>query len=80
MKTNEAKIFLKHISVDCKCKFNRTACNSNQQWNNDKCQCECKKYRMCKKDYSWNLIKFIYKNSRHLKSIANNSLICAIKI
>ena len=51
---NEAKTMIKHISCDCKCKFNSTTCNSNKQWNNKTCQCECKSYRTCKKDYSWN--------------------------
>ena len=36
-KKNEAKPMTKHISWDCKCKFNSTICNSNQKWNN----CEC---------------------------------------
>ena len=31
---NEAKTMAKHISRDCKCKFNSTTCNSNQKWNN----------------------------------------------
>ena len=44
MKTNryKAKTMVKHISCDCKCKFNGASCNSNQQWNNETCQCECK--------------------------------------
>ena len=29
-----------HISCDCKCKFNSATFNSNQKWNNDKCQCQ----------------------------------------
>ena len=48
----EAKTMVKHISCDCKCTFSSTTCNSNQKWNNDKCQYELKKYCMCKKDYS----------------------------
>ena len=24
----------------------------NQKWKNNKCQCECKKYRTCKRDQS----------------------------
>ena len=28
---NEAKAMTKHISCDCKCKFNSTTCNSNQK-------------------------------------------------
>ena len=30
-KINEAKTLVKHISCDCKCKFNSTTCNSNQK-------------------------------------------------
>ena len=30
---NEAKAMKKHISNDCKCKFNTTTCNSKQKWN-----------------------------------------------
>ena len=31
-----------------------TGCNSNQKWNNETCQCECKNYCTRKTDYSWN--------------------------
>ena len=51
---NEAKTLVKHTSCDCKCKFNSTACNSNEKWNNNKCQCKCKSYHKCKKYYRWN--------------------------
>ena len=47
--TNEAKAMEKHISCDCKCKFNCTTCNLNPKWNNQTCKCECKNYRKCKK-------------------------------
>ena len=46
---NEAKTITKHMSCDCKCKFNNTTCNSNQKWNNKTCQCECKSYHKCEK-------------------------------
>ena len=49
---DEAKAMTEHISCDCKCKFNSTTCNSNQKWNNKACQCECKNYHKCEKDYS----------------------------
>ena len=52
---NEAKAMVKHISCNCKCKINSTKYNSNQKWNSKTCQCECKNYRKCKKDYSWSL-------------------------
>ena len=29
---------------------NSTACNSNQRWNNETCQCECKNYQTYKED------------------------------
>ena len=51
---NEAKPITKHISCDCKCKFNSTTCNSKQKSNNQTCQCEHKNYRQCKQEYSWN--------------------------
>ena len=46
---NEAKTMTKHISCDCKCKFNSSICNSNQKWNNKRCQYEYKNYHKCKK-------------------------------
>ena len=35
---NESKTFTKDISCQCKCKFDGTKCNSDQKWNNHKCQ------------------------------------------
>ena len=32
---NEAKALVKHISCDCKYKFNSTTCNSNRKWSNE---------------------------------------------
>ena len=34
---NESKILTKPISCKCKCKFNGRKCNSNQNFNSDKC-------------------------------------------
>ena len=50
---DEAKAMTEHISCDCKCKFNSTTCNSNQEGNKT-CRHECKNYHKCKEDYSWN--------------------------
>ena len=71
---NEAKAMTKHISCDCKCKFNGTACNSNKKWNNKTFQCECKNYRKCKEDYNWNPSTNICENSKYLRSIADTSV------
>ena len=63
---NEAKTMTKHVSCDCKCKFNSTACNSSQKWNNKTCECEYKNYRKCKKDYSCNPRTSICEISKYL--------------
>ena len=36
---NESNILTKHISCECKCKFDSRKYNSNQKWNNDKYRC-----------------------------------------
>ena len=51
---NEVTSFVKNNSCDYKCKFSDITCNSNQKWNNETCQCECKKQNTFKKDYYWN--------------------------
>ena len=48
---NESKTLTKHILCKCKFRFGGRKYNSNQWWNNNKCQCECKKYHICEKDY-----------------------------
>ena len=63
-----------HISCDCKCKFNSSACNSKQKWNNKTCQCECKNYHKCQKDHSWNPSKCICENSKYLESVTDTSV------
>ena len=48
---NESNTLIKHISCKCKCKFDGRKCNSDQWWDNGKCQCACKKRHACEKDY-----------------------------
>ena len=50
---NESKTLTKHISCECKGKFDDKKWNSNQKWNNDKCRSGCKKH-ICEKVYIWN--------------------------
>ena len=38
---NQSKTLTNLISCECKCRFDARKCNSDQWWNNDKCQCEC---------------------------------------
>ena len=73
-RTNYAKTLIKHISNDCKCKFDSAICNWNLKWNNETCQCECKTNRTGKKDYGWNPITYICDNGEYFKSIDDNSV------
>ena len=36
--------------------------------NNDKCQCKCKKRRVCEKDYVWNRTTCNCENGKYLAS------------
>ena len=71
---DEAKTMTEHISCDCKCKFNSITCSSKQKSNNKICQCECKNFCKCEKDYGLNPSKFIYENSKYLNSVADTSV------
>ena len=42
---NESKTLKKHVSCECKCRFDGRKCNSSQKWNNAKHRCECKKHK-----------------------------------
>ena len=72
---NEQKTLAKHIPCECKCRFDRTKCKSNKLWNNDKCQCECKKHHVCKKGYVWNSSTCSCENGKYLASIVDDSTI-----
>ena len=69
---NESKPLTKHISYQCKCKFDGKKCNLNQNWNNDKCRCKCKnskKHHRYEKDCIWNPALSSCKNGRYLSII-----------
>ena len=55
-------------------------CNSNQNWNNDKCWCECKKHHICEKDYIWNLASCNCKNGKYSTSISDKSVVTCDEI
>ena len=46
---NELKSLTRHISCECKYKFDGRKCNADHCWNNDKCRCECKTSCMLKR-------------------------------
>ena len=80
---NESKIITKHISRQCKCKFDGRKCNSNQKWNNYKSRCDCKnpkEHHLCKKDYIWNPSTCICEKFEYLASTVDASVIMCDEI
>ena len=69
---NESKALTKHTSCEYKCRFFGRKCNSEQWWNNNKCQCECKKLLVCEKDYVWNPSKCNCENGKYLANIMSD--------
>ena len=77
---NEAKPMTKHISCNCKSKFNSRTSNSNYKKNNEACQCECKNYRPCKNYCSWNPAMWNCEIDKYIKSIADTTVIACDEI
>ena len=71
---NESKTLRKHISCKCRCKFDGRKCNSDQWWNSNKRQCECKKCQVCEKDYIWNASTCSCETGEYLLSIMDDSV------
>ena len=72
---NESKTLTKHISCECKCRFDGRKCNSDHWWNSNKCWCKCKKSHICEKDYVWNPATCNCENGKYLASIMDDSVI-----
>ena len=77
---NESKVLTKHITCECKCRFDGRNCNSDQWWNNDKCRCKCKKRHVCEKGYVWNPATCNCKNEKYLASIMDDLTIMCDEI
>ena len=55
--TNETGRLKCHETCKCECRFEHSACNNKQRWNDDKCRCECKELidrGVCDKGFIWN--------------------------
>ena len=72
----------KHVTCECKCKFDWITCKSNLKWNNDKCRSECKnpKEHVCKKDYALYPAICTWVNHKYSGSIIDSSLIICDKV
>ena len=80
---NESNILTKHISWKCECKFDGRKCNSNQKWNNNKYQCECKnlkEHNAFKKGYIWNSATCSCENVKYVGSLTDDSVIMCDQI
>ena len=77
---NESKKITKPVWFNFKCKFDITKCKPNQWWNNDKCQCECRKTHICETDYAWDSAACNCENGKYLASIMYDSKIVCDKV
>ena len=73
------KTLAKHVSYECKCKFDGRKCNSDQWWSNDKVNVGVKT-SFCEKDYIWNPCTCNCQNGKNLTSIVDDSAITCDKI
>ena len=62
---NESKILTKDNVI--KGRFDGKKCNSDEWWNNEKCQCECKNCHVSEKDFIWNAVVCSCENRKHAK-------------
>ena len=69
------KTLAKHVTYDCKCKFENTACNSNQNGIMKSANVSAKSYGMHKNNFNWNPSICICENGRYLKHIADTLVI-----
>ena len=55
---NETRKIVCHKTCKCVCRFTSAICNDRQEWNENKCRCECKEDLVsklaCDKGYMWN--------------------------
>ena len=80
---NESKMLTKHISCECKCKFDGRKYNSNQEWNNGKCRCQDqnqKEDNTCEKDNIQNPTTCSCENIEYLTSTIDNSVVMCHEI
>ena len=51
---NEKRFLVQHELCECKCRLNKSVCNSKPKWNYNECWCECKElddWVSCKNNY-----------------------------
>ena len=57
-RTNKTRKIIWHETCKCVCRLTSAICNDRQEWNENKCICECKEdlvsKLVCDKGYMWN--------------------------
>ena len=56
-RTNETRFIEWHEKCTFKCRSDAIVCNNKQNWNKNKCRCECKELidkGICDKGFIWN--------------------------
>ena len=51
---NKTKQIKWHESCKCACRLDPNICNNKQEWNKDKCRCECLVDKKCDNKFAWN--------------------------
>ena len=51
---NKTKQLKWHESCKCECRLDQIICNNKQNWNKNKCRCECLVNKKCNNDFIWN--------------------------
>ena len=71
---NESRTLIKHISCKWRCKCDGKKWNSQQEWNNDNCQCECKKpiYYRLYEEVMLGILAYILASVIKVVRLANN--------
>ena len=53
--TNKTKQVIFHERCKCICRLDPIVCNNKQNWNQNKCRCECLINKKCDDDFVWNI-------------------------
>ena len=55
LQQNKTKQIIFHESCKCICRLDPIVCNNKQNWNKEKCRCECLVNKKCDYDFIWNV-------------------------
>ena len=69
---NETRKIFWHETCKCVCRLTPAICNVRQEWNENKCRCECKEdlvsKLVCDKEYMWNPSTYFCESNRYCET------------